>query len=123
MALKLFINAQSLGKQGDSELAVYKHISASASSSKHEGRTAVREVLDAFDVAGPDGIHRCLVHRPLWESVLTFLHRNPIRRLPLPVLAFILHRLFLALDFLHTECKIIHTGDIILSKEAGYLLD
>ncbi|UNI16418.1 hypothetical protein JDV02_002851 [Purpureocillium takamizusanense] len=32
-----------------------------------------------------------------------------LRRLPAPVLSFVLHRLFLALDFLHTECKIIHT--------------
>ncbi|KAL4898450.1 kinase-like domain-containing protein [Aspergillus ambiguus] len=45
---------------------------------------------------------------PLWESVLTFLHRNPVRRLPSPVLAFVLKRLFLALDYLHTECQIIH---------------
>ncbi|KAM5344911.1 hypothetical protein ACJ41O_010773 [Fusarium nematophilum] len=86
---------------------MYKRISAS--SAKHPGRGAVRELLDSFDVAGPDGSHRCLVHPPLWENVLTFLHRNPVRRLPAPVLAFVLRRLFLALDFLHTECQIIHT--------------
>ncbi|KAG4429982.1 hypothetical protein IFR05_014532 [Cadophora sp. M221] len=79
------------------------------SSSKHPGRGAVRELLDSFNVAGPDGHHQCLVHPPLWESVLTFLHRNSVRRLPAPVLAFVLRRLFLALDFLHTECQIIHT--------------
>jgi serine/threonine-protein kinase SRPK3 len=50
------------------------------------------------------------VHPPLWESVLTFLHRNPVRRLPKPVLAFVLQRLFVALDYLHTECQIIHAG-------------
>ena len=110
-----------MGKQLDSELVMYKHISAS--SSKHEGRGAVRELLDTFDIAGPDGTHKCLVHRPLWESVLAFLHRNPIRRLPAPVLAFILHRLFLALDFLHTECKIVHTGKITPFKEARCFLD
>ncbi|PWY89146.1 hypothetical protein BO70DRAFT_285797, partial [Aspergillus heteromorphus CBS 117.55] len=67
-------------------------------------------ILDSFDVAGPEDRHRCLVHPPLWESVLTFLHRNPIRRLPVPVLAFVLKRLFLALDYLHSECQIIHAG-------------
>ncbi|KAI1263985.1 serine threonine protein kinase, CMGC group [Xylariaceae sp. FL1019] len=107
VALKLFINSKSMGQQLDHEVTMYKRISES--SAKHPGRSAVRQLLDSFDVAGPDGCHRCLVHPPLWESALTFLHRNPVRRLPAPVLAFILRRLFLALDFLHTECKVIHT--------------
>ncbi|KAH7152712.1 serine threonine protein kinase, CMGC group [Dactylonectria macrodidyma] len=107
VALKLFVNSESMGEQLDHELTIYKRISKSAA--KHPGRGAVRELLDSFDVTGPDGCHRCLVHPPLWESALTFLHRNPVRRLPTPVLAFVLRRLFLALDFLHTECRIIHT--------------
>lgn len=98
-----------MGEQLDDEINVYKRINEG--SKKHPGRNAVRSLLDHFDVDGPDGRHRCLVHPPLWESVLTFLHRNPVRRLPVPVLAFILKRLFLALDFLHTECKIVHTGN------------
>ncbi|KAJ0159583.1 Serine/threonine-protein kinase SRPK [Colletotrichum tanaceti] len=103
----LFVNSKALGSQLDRELTMYKRISTS--SVKHPGRGAVRELLDSFDVAGPGGCHRCLVHPPLWESVLTFLHRNPVRMLPAPVLAFVLRRLFLALDFLHAECQIIHT--------------
>lgn len=87
---------------------MYKRISTA--STKHPGHRSVRELLDSFEVTGPDGCHRCLVHPPLWESVLTFLHRNPVRRLPAPVLAVVLRRLFLVLDYLHTECKIIHTG-------------
>lgn len=107
MALKLFVNSGSVGEQLDHELTMYKRISRSLT--KHPGRSAVRGLLDSFYVTGPDGCHGCLVHPPLWESVLTFLHRNPVRRLPVPVLAFVLRRLFLALDFLHTECQIIHT--------------
>lgn len=108
MALKLFVNSESMSEQLDREFTMYKHISRS--SAKHPGRGAVRELLDSFDVTGPDGCHPCLVHLPLWETILAFLHRNPVRRLPSPVLAFVLRRLFLALDFLHTECQIIHTG-------------
>ncbi|KAH7266166.1 kinase-like domain-containing protein [Fusarium solani] len=79
VALKLFVNSESIGEHLDHELSIYKRISKS--STKHPGRDAVREFLDSFDVAG----------------------------LPALVLAFTLHRLFLALDFLHTECQIIHT--------------
>lgn len=87
---------------------MYKRIERG--SKNHPGRNAVRSLLDSFDVDGPEDKHRCLVHPPLWESVLTFLHRNPARRLPAPVLAFVLKRLFFALDYLHTECQIIHAG-------------
>ncbi|KAB5549658.1 serine threonine protein kinase, CMGC group [Coniochaeta sp. 2T2.1] len=115
VALKLFITSQAMGQQLDNELTMYKHISSF--STAHPGRGAIRDLLDSFDVTGPDGSHRCLVHPPLWESIITFLDRNPARRLPAPVLAIVLRRLFQALDFLHTECKIIHTdikGDNIM---------
>jgi len=78
----------------------------------------VRSVLDSFELETPSGRHRCLVHTPLWESALNIKDRNPIGRLPPPVLAFLLKRLFVALDFLHQECHIAHT-DI---KEANILL-
>lgn len=116
VALKLFINNRSMGQQLDNELEMYKRISVS--SSKHPGRSAVRELLDSFDVVGPDGSHRCLVHPPLWESMWTFLNRNPVRRLPPVVLAVTLRRLFLALDYLHTECNVIHTGMLHSHQQA-----
>ncbi|GAW18733.1 hypothetical protein ANO14919_082150 [Xylariales sp. No.14919] len=108
VALKLFIHSASMGGQLDNELNMYKRMKERGSRF-HPGRSAVRELLDSFDVEGPDGQHRCLVHPPLWDSVLTFLHRNPVRRLPKPVLAGVLQYVFLALDFLHNECSIIHT--------------
>jgi hypothetical protein len=108
VTLKDFIKSTSMGQQLDDELKMYQRMERG--SRTHPGRKAVRSLLDSFEVDGPDEKHRCLVHPPLWESVLTFLHRNPVRRLPKPVLAFVLRRLFLALDFLHTECQIIHTG-------------
>lgn len=54
--------------------------------------------------------HECLVHTRLWESLHDFLYRNPTQRLPSGVIALTLHRLFLALDYLHSECQIVHTG-------------
>lgn len=109
MALKIFIQSASLGQQLDDELNIYKRIEGA--SRKHPGRKYVRSLLDSFDIGGPEGVkHRCLVHPPLFESVLSFLYRNPVQRLPTPILVVVLHRLFLALDYLHTECRIIHTG-------------
>ncbi|KZF25505.1 kinase-like protein [Xylona heveae TC161] len=107
VTLKIYINSASMGQQLDDELTIYKRMERGSKS--HLGHNAVRSLLDSFDVDGPEDKHRCLVHPLLWESVLIFLHCNPIQRLPAPVLAFVLQCLFLALDYLHTECQIIHT--------------
>lgn len=98
------------------EVNVYKRIAKSPS--HHPGRGAVRSLFDSFILDGPNGRHQCLVHQPLWESVLAIKHRNPAGRLPASVLAHILKRLFHALDLLHQECHVAHT-DI---KEANILL-
>ncbi|PLN85805.1 protein kinase-like protein [Aspergillus taichungensis] len=107
VTLKIYIKSALMGQQLDDELKIYKRIEGAPQ--RHPGRKYVRSLLDSFDVSGPEDRHRCLVHPPLWESVLDFLFRNPVQRLPTPILAVTLHRLFLALDYLHTECKIIHT--------------
>jgi serine/threonine-protein kinase SRPK3 len=101
VVIKIFVQSKALGQQLDNELTIYKRMEGA--SQKHPGHKYVRSLLDSFDIDGPeDGKHRCLVHPPLWESVLAFLFRNPIQRLPTPVLVVVLHRLFLALDYLHT---------------------
>ncbi|QQK46080.1 ERK3/4 MAP kinase [Penicillium digitatum] len=107
VALKIFITSASMGQQLDDEPKIYKLIEDAPR--KHPGRKYVRSLLDSFDNSVDEDQHRCLVHPPLWESVLDFLFRNPVQRLPTPILAVTLHRLFLALDYLHTQCKIIHT--------------
>lgn len=120
VALKLFINSESMGSQLDDEINIYKRLEFGPK--KHPGYDVVRPLLDHFDVDGPSGKHRCLVHQPLFESVLTFLHRNPVRRLPVPIVAFILQRLFLALDYMHQGCNVIHTGDCDFRLASGTLL-
>lgn len=97
-----------MGHRLDHEQKIYQRISQSTS--KHPGRSAIRGMIESFDVQGPDGSHRCLVHPPLFESVLTFLRRNPVEKLPAIVLAVVLRHLFLGLDFLHKDCRVIHTG-------------
>ncbi|GIK01528.1 hypothetical protein Aspvir_005566 [Aspergillus viridinutans] len=76
VTLKVFIKSTSMGQQLDDELKMYQRMERAPKS--HPGRKAIRSLLDSFDVDGPDDKHRCLVHPPLWESVLMFLHRNPV---------------------------------------------
>ncbi|KAJ5642708.1 kinase-like protein [Penicillium lividum] len=80
--LKIFVQASSMGQQVDNELNMYKYMQQSPTA--HPGRDVIRKLLDTFHIEGPQDTHRCLVHLPLWESVLAFLRRNPIERLPSP---------------------------------------
>ncbi|GAB7322923.1 hypothetical protein MBLNU13_g05463t1 [Cladosporium sp. NU13] len=107
IALKLYIKSDNLGNELDTELDVYKRIANSPD--HHPGHNAVRSLLDSFEINTPQGRHRCLVHGPLWDRALNIKHRNPVRRLPQPIMAFLLKRLFLALNLLHRECHIAHT--------------
>ncbi|EMF11482.1 kinase-like protein [Sphaerulina musiva SO2202] len=116
VALKVYVRAEAIEDELGTEVDVYKRIAKSPS--HHPGRGAVRSLFDSFILDGPNGRHQCLVHQPLWESVLAVKHRNPAGRLPASVLAHILKRLFHALDLLHQECHVAHT-DI---KEANILL-
>ncbi|SMY20667.1 unnamed protein product [Zymoseptoria tritici ST99CH_1A5] len=115
-ALKVHTHDEAMGDALNTELDVYKRVENS--SKHHPGRCAVRTLLDSFHVDGPSGQHMCLVHPPLWESLLNIKHRNDVGRLPAEVLAFVLKRLFHALMLLHEECHVVHT-DI---KEANILL-
>ncbi|KAH6627486.1 kinase-like domain-containing protein [Chaetomium tenue] len=107
VAVKVFARSSFMGSYVNHERSVYQRISEGPPS--HPGRGSVRQLLDTFQLEGPDGEHQCLVHPPLFETLLTFLARNPaVGRLPKLMLAVVLHRLFLALDYLHNGCGIIH---------------
>jgi serine/threonine-protein kinase SRPK3 len=96
VTLKMYISNTALGNHLDDELQAYQRIAKGPK--RHPGRQAIRSLL-----------------APLSDNLSTFLRRNPVRQLPKPILAFVLHRLFLALDYLHRECQIIHTGITSLS--------
>ncbi|KAJ5718199.1 hypothetical protein N7488_003845 [Penicillium malachiteum] len=75
------------------------------------GYVAICELYDSFELAGNVGKHRCLVLQPMHMTLLEMMRLNP-RPFDVPLLKMTLRRLLLALDFLHTEAKITHTGNL-----------
>ena len=77
--------------------------------STHSGQSLIRELYDSFKLQGHAGKHLCLILQSMHMTILEMMRLNP-RPFDLPLLKMTLRRLLLALDFLHTEADIIHTG-------------
>lgn len=76
----------------------------------HEGFPYVRTVLDSFEAMGPGGRHICLVYEPMREPLWLFQRRWENGKLPPSLLKVYLKFLLRGLNYLHSECHIIHTG-------------
>ncbi|KAH7085434.1 kinase domain-containing protein [Paraphoma chrysanthemicola] len=75
----------------------------------HPGYNHVRTALDIFTIPRQGGDHRCLVQISMWASFKDLLNRNPSHRFTEELLRAGLSQVLLALDYLHSECNIIHT--------------
>jgi hypothetical protein len=65
-----------------------------------------------FTIPGAGGGHKCLVQMPMWDSFKDLLYRNSTHRFTEELLKTGLAQIFLALDYLHSECKLVHTGGL-----------
>ena len=112
-ALKIYAHDLVAEDEIDNETAIYKHLST-AGSPDHPGKMYVRTIQDSFFVTSRAGNpHQCLVHDVLSNDILSLRYTRPDRKLPEAMLKQILIHLLLALDFLHNECHIIHTGQVV----------
>ncbi|POR39058.1 Serine/threonine-protein kinase SRPK [Tolypocladium paradoxum] len=75
----------------------------------HEGLSCIRIPIDEFQLQGPQGMHSCLVYEPMRETLFQFQRRMPGQRLAMPLFKPYVYLLLQALDYLHTECRLIHT--------------
>ncbi|NXD32219.1 SRPK kinase, partial [Spelaeornis formosus] len=79
------------------------------SSPSHAGRCHVVGLLDNFRHTGPNGSHVCMVFEVLGENLLGLIKRYQHRGVPQHIVKQIAKQVLLGLDYLHNECRIIHT--------------
>jgi hypothetical protein len=77
--------------------------------SQHRGRAYIRLVEESFAIQGPFGEHLCLVFEPLREPLWLLGKHLGSNGVPPAVLKSFLRILLQGLDFLHSECHVIHT--------------
>ena len=80
--------------------------------SKHEGSSYVRLIQESFTIPGPYGEHLGMVFEPLREPLWLLGRHLGSVGLPPTILKAFLKLVLQGLDFLHSECHIIHTGKL-----------
>lgn len=92
------------------EIEIYDHLKSLQSD--HAGQLCLRPLCEVFQVQSPDGqsTHTCLVHPPLGISLDQLSPLLPNGVMSSGVLRVTMRNVLAALDFLHTEAHVIHTG-------------
>lgn len=73
---------------------------------------------DSFEAERPEGNHQCIVFEPLLTSILDFQAFLKPPSFPEYLLKPLLCQVLLALDYLHSEAGVIHTGKPSASQSA-----
>ncbi|EFR03026.1 CMGC/SRPK protein kinase [Nannizzia gypsea CBS 118893] len=94
-------------QQANHERDIEDHINKANPS--HRGHVIIRACLESFEVTGPEGKHLCLAYEPMREPVWLYQQRFPDRRLPSSLIKAFLTMILTGLDYLHSECKVVHT--------------
>ncbi|KAI3424978.1 hypothetical protein D9Q98_008359 [Chlorella vulgaris] len=66
-------------------------------------------MVDWFEHSGAHGRHVCMVFEVLGDNLLTLIRLFAHRGIPLPAVRHLARQVLVALDYLHTTCRIIHT--------------
>lgn len=107
VAIKINATRHSSAKKlAKDELAVLGHIAWA--NPRHEGWHFVRKLVDSFVVDGEREKHQCLVFDPLREPLWLYCRRFTGAVIPPQILKIIVQMVLQGLDYLHTECHVIH---------------
>lgn len=88
-----------------------KHIMSS--NKKHWGHDMVVTAVDSFNITSAKGPHVCMVFEPMREPLYLFRRRlgaEKVTAAGLPLFKLYIRGLLHGLDYLHSECRVIHTG-------------
>ncbi|KAI9892748.1 MAG: hypothetical protein M1814_001168 [Vezdaea aestivalis] len=80
-----------------------------ATNPSHEGFPYVRTVIDTFKVAKWNDMQVCLVFEPMREPLWRFQQRCKNRKFPLDLLRGYIELLLKGLDYIHSQCQVVHT--------------
>ncbi|CAK1361676.1 unnamed protein product [Cercospora beticola] len=107
--LKVCIENDSTDSPVSNEINMLKHLQDFARSVVHPGTDFVRMASDVFEIETKTGKHTCIVSKPHGCSLRKVQEYIAPGALLKSIIKPNLHRLILALNFLHATCDVIHT--------------
>lgn len=92
--------------------------------SRHPGRNYLQNALDTFILQGRNSNHQRHVHEPILENTQELLCHNPSHWYTEYLSRVLICRLLSALEYLHTDAHLIHTGKswLLISSNIGVSL-
>ncbi|KAH0591961.1 hypothetical protein MHUMG1_10336 [Metarhizium humberi] len=99
------------------ELAMSAHLASG--DKRHRGHHLLVTAVDHFSIPSPNGQHVCLVFEPMREPLWLFKRRlsaGKITPSTLPLFKLYIRGMLYALDYLHTDRHVIHTGSSAFQK-------
>ena len=82
--------------------------------SESVGPSRVLQLLDHFMLDNvSSGQHLCLVTKPLGMNLQEVQKAFPGRRMPLPLVRHVVKQLLEGLAFIHDDCRVVHTGEVV----------
>ncbi len=107
MALKIVKSAPHYTETALDEIKLLQRLVAA--DPNHPGRRHCVSLLDHFRHRGPNGSHVCMVFEVLGENLLGLIKRYQHRGVPAHIVKQIAKQVLLGLDYMHSDCGIIHT--------------
>lgn len=92
------------------ELEILQHINEVAQQSTHSGQHHILRLSNHFEHISRGGKHVCMVFEVLGHHLGFQIAQYRQGRLPVRFVKEIIRQMLSVLDFLHSECNVIHTG-------------
>ena len=105
VTLKVFVSNH---RQALNERKAYSHLQSIKSN--HPSAKGIRQLRDHFRIKGKLGLHDCLTHDPLGVTLSDIQIMSPYNIVKTKLLKGIVKDLLSALDYLHSEAGVVHTG-------------